>query len=201
MADMLGTIAFGAVPGEQEVRLVVVGPQPDPGMWPAIAAAILLLAAAALLAHRRATRPDARPAGRIGRILWSSLACAGGLSFVMAPGEIVGNLFQTIPNVIAAFAIKLLGWTILAALLFGSADLMLDALRPRRTLAWLSIGPPLLTLYGVGFLAASEWLDGFDPGPAGPAPLAAVLAAALVWWSLLPVAADPESRGVAAIFE
>jgi hypothetical protein len=188
---------------EQYHLVVLTGPQPEPSVWPALAVAAVLLVAAAFFTWRRATMPDRRPARRLARIIWSSLACAGGVTLVMAPAEIVSNLVvQTVPDVIADLGIGFLGWAILAFLLFGSADLMLDAFRPRRTLAWLLTGPSLLTLYGVGFLAASEWLDGFDPGPAGPTPLAAVLAAALVWWSLLPAAAGREAgRDAAAVFE
>ena len=189
-----------SAPGD-EIRLVAVqGPQPEPSMWPALAVAFVLLVMAALFAHHRSTALANRSSSRRARILWSSLACGVGVTLVLAADEIAALLLAA-PQALAALGFGIAAGTVLAALLFGSADLMLDAFRPRRSLAWLCIGPLLLTLYGVGFLAASEWLDGFDAGPAGPAPLGAVLAAALVWWSLLPAAGRESGPDVAAIFE
>jgi len=159
--------------------------------------AVAVLVAACLLARWRFTRRDAAPARRISRILWTSLAGAGGLTLILMPIKLRWGGFAA-ETLILDFMLR----SIVALALFGVADLLLDFFRPRRNLAWLCVAPPLLASFVFMIVAASTWADAVDAGQAGPVPLAAAVAAALVWWSFLPVAdLGGASRRIASIFK
>ncbi len=179
-----------------------VGPGPEPAtdLWFAIAVAAMVLIAAGLLAWWRARSEFPQPRRR-SRILWASAACSAGLALIMIPTQFAStglNDGDVGLHLVLGFVLGLIP----ATMLFGTADLMLDYFRPRRTLIWLVISPFLFTAFIVGILAMSDWLQVLDTSRTGPAPIAAVLAAGLVWWSFLPKTGPrpPDSR-IARIFD
>jgi hypothetical protein len=85
------------------------------------------------------------------------------------------------------------GLSVIAVMLLGTADLLLDAFRPQRTQFWLAIAPPLLTAFTIAMLAGAGWLEpvSFPPDAMQLMLALAALAAGLTWWSYLPA---PEWR-------
>lgn len=172
------------------------GPAPEPlvsGALLAAAAGLVVLAAVALAVRRRVRRGGSAPAARSRRIV------AAGATFgaVLAAMATAADLVAPASDWAAGGALeRALGLglrfgagALLGALLLGTADLLLDAARPRRTRAWLALAPPLLAGFVVGLLAATGWHGGIgaDPGPGLPRLALAGLAGGLVWWSFLPL--------------
>jgi hypothetical protein len=191
-----------AVPAGQTVQLVVLnGPEPNTDIWMSVAIAAVVLIAAALLAYWRGTRAGSGPARRRTRILWTALAGAGGLTLILIPNDLrwggSGDPFFQL-GLLMSFAMR----AIVALMLFGTLDLMLDYFRPHRVLLWLGVGLVLLPLFVVGILAASSWLEVMELGRASPIPGIAAVAAALVWWSWLPTTrGGGDERRIAHVFE
>jgi hypothetical protein len=185
--------------GEQLVLIAVPGPAVHPVPWAGLAVGAVLFAAVALLARRRAGQMQTAPPWRLGRIVEAALVWAFVYQAMRMPGfgqldyEGVGPVFLFGQLLLA------LGFAILAALLIGTADLLLDGLRPRRTRLWLLGGPPVVALFGIGFLAATGWMDMVSrtPGWREFMLAAGALAAGLAWWSRLPAT----DRRIAGIFD
>lgn len=185
--------AFVASDPGRPVVILMAGPPSDDHPWIGLAVGAIVLIAAAALAWRRAHGTAPTPS-RSTRIVRAALTCGAAMAAMRAPDEIAlgGGPLES------AFA-TFVPVAMLALILLGIADLLLDAFRPHRTRTWLLLAPPLLVVFFVGTLAATGWMDMVsaeaDPGEAML--VIAVLAAALTWWSHLP---EP-GVDVARIFE
>ena len=181
--------------------VVVYGDQPSHSPWMLVAVAAVVIVTSFLLAWRRAGRLDSGPPHRIVRIVRASLAFSVASTLMLAAREasrtgLGSGLFDPLLlPLIGKFALL----TFVAFVLLGTADLLLDAFRPRRELGWLFFGPLFLVAFVVGILIASGWLDPVSTeGELSVMTLVpALLAAGFTWWSRLPA----KNRELAHVFD
>lgn len=154
----------------------------------AVIIAVALFVAMALLARRRSRTLTARAPSRTRRIVETAAIWSVAYTAIWAPFDAI---HVGLPSGLSgAFGLLLRAalFMVLALALVGAADLLLDALAPRHTPAWLLAGPLLIAAFAIGMLAASHWMDIFrdDPGWRETVLTAGLLIAGLNWWSLLP---------------
>jgi hypothetical protein len=187
----------------ERVIVLTTGPRVPAPIWPVVVTAALLLVTAAALAWWRARPRTSSGSRRRVRIFAASIAGGGSaaaMRFVSAatdPNRFAWGL-DGLSDDLILFA-GLFGYTLLAAMLVGTGDLLFDALRPSRTRFWLLAGVPFFAAFIVGTLYVTGSVEPFASRPtiAQETLLVAALAASLIWWSWLPRPDD----GMAEIFE
>jgi hypothetical protein len=183
-------------PEEFTFNLVSGPPVPPPNPWVGLAVGLAVIVAVAALARWRARRADQTPPRRRARILWASASGAGAMTAMLVPEQLARNApFE--PSIEFGLLVHFVSMGVLALMLLGTADLLLDAFRPRRSRAWLAIAPLLLAAFVTGTLAATGWLGtvSTEPDPHQLMLVLAGIAAGLTWWSHLPAPAN-RSAGV-----
>lgn len=189
-----------AQPVTQTVILTTYEPSPPPPIWPVILTAVLVLLAAAAVAwwRGRAAGPT-RPRRRT-RILVAAGA-GGGAALVQAMAAATNGVdfSPSDPAPQLVLFVHFLVYWISAAVLIGMTDLLFDALRPSRSLAWLILGAPSFAAFIIAFLRITGWMDplAFPPTRDQATVEVAAVVAGLIWWSWLPAFWDP----VAEVFE
>jgi hypothetical protein len=184
---------------------VSTGPPAPTPIWPAVAmGAAVLLAAIALAWRRRRAAMAGRPR-RLTRMVVAAATGGGGGALIrmtasgalFTEGRGIGwDPFGPSPGILP---LHLLLYCLFAFALVGTADLLFDALRPRRSLLWLVIGAPVFGAFIIAVLRATGWVDPFVVPPTRDqaALTVAALAAGLSWWAWLPATWQP----IAHVFE
>jgi hypothetical protein len=184
---------------------VATGPTPGSSadMWLGFSIGLVVILAAAAWARRRALQTEIRPVRRRTRIIRTAIACALGLTAILAPREYMQGYFvgywTPLTDFLFALAVTAILYAIAALVLLGALDLFLDLFSPIRSRRWLVIAPPLFLAYVAASAALFAWKGSLplDPNPRQLLLAAAGLATGLVWWADLPLA----RRTVARVFE
>jgi hypothetical protein len=169
------------------VRLIVLTPeaaaaQDQQAVWNGLTIGAVMFVAVALLAFRRTRTNAMRTNSRLRRIVETAGLWSVAYTAMQAPARSFGSGGPI--DLLLGIAL----FMVLALALVGVADLLLDALAPRRTPVWLLAGPLFLGVFSIGLLAASHWLDIFraEPGWREVMLVAGLLIASIGWWSRLP---------------
>ena len=198
--------AFAAAAGTSEIYVdtaiitAVPGPEPTIGLWLGFAAGAFVLLVVLAHAIWRGSRFEQVPSGRSRRIFRASLTCAGAWTLMVAPQRFIESGALYAPPFGETLLFGCLIMLVIALALVGTADMLLDYFRPKRTPFWAIVAPSLFTAFIVGLFSASDLLDSAIALRQDPWRLmlaAAVLAAGLTWWSYLP----GENEQVARVFD
>ena len=164
---------------------------PPPSPWIGVGIGLVVLAVAIVLVLRHARRPQRMPPRRRVRILVASLAGGAAYLAMLIPLYVyeardIGAL-PGLGGFALMLAVHVLIFGALGVPLFGTADLLLDYFRPRRTRAWLALGPLAITAFIVGLLGATGWVRALATAPEGSTSglILAALIGGLVWWAFL----------------
>jgi hypothetical protein len=170
--------------------------QTNADLWIGLAIAAVVLVAAAAFARLRSRQPASAPPRRLARIAATAGAFAAAMTLMRAPA-----LTTDRPLGAPGYWDAPLAFALLAAgglILFGLLDLLLGLFRPQRVARWLALAALCFLAFGTALVTALLRYTGFPfiPDARQLLSAAAIVAAALVWWSWL-----PPPRQVAQVFE